>query len=215
MPCLCPQMGGMESVITGLIDEFQLLHRHRELFTLCIVLGTFLLSLFCVTNVGTALLASGPHGMGSCAAEAGGAECGRPSMWPARSPWGSSHSGKRGRQPAVGDLQECPPLECWETLLGAEEVAAPSTPGAVGGEKRGLMMPSEVQWAGLMGGFSGLSAPQSMSASRASPREAPQSRVCSLAGQAPSCPSLPGGHLRLHAAGPLCSWHVHPLWGAH
>ncbi|XP_023560577.1 sodium-dependent dopamine transporter isoform X2 [Octodon degus] len=45
-------MGGMESVITGLIDEFQLLHRHRELFTLCIVLGTFLLSLFCVTNGG-------------------------------------------------------------------------------------------------------------------------------------------------------------------
>ncbi|XP_004845195.1 sodium-dependent dopamine transporter isoform X1 [Heterocephalus glaber] len=45
-------MGGMESVITGLIDEFQLLHRHRELFTLCIVMGTFLLSLFCVTNGG-------------------------------------------------------------------------------------------------------------------------------------------------------------------
>ena len=47
------QMGGMESVITGLIDEFQLLHRHRELFTLFIVLATFLLSLFCVTNVCT------------------------------------------------------------------------------------------------------------------------------------------------------------------
>lgn len=47
-----PQMGGMESVITGLVDEFQLLHRHRELFTLAIVLGTFLLSLLCVTNVG-------------------------------------------------------------------------------------------------------------------------------------------------------------------
>ncbi|XP_016067651.1 PREDICTED: sodium-dependent dopamine transporter [Miniopterus natalensis] len=45
-------MGGMESVITGLIDEFQLLHRHRELFTLFIVLLTFLLSLFCVTNGG-------------------------------------------------------------------------------------------------------------------------------------------------------------------
>ncbi|KAK2506495.1 hypothetical protein MC885_008342, partial [Smutsia gigantea] len=45
-------MGGMESVITGLIDEFQLLHRHRELFTLVIVLATFLLSLFCVTNGG-------------------------------------------------------------------------------------------------------------------------------------------------------------------
>lgn len=49
------QMGGMESVITGLIDEFQLLHRHRELFTLFIVLATFLLSLFCVTNVRTSL----------------------------------------------------------------------------------------------------------------------------------------------------------------
>ena len=46
-------MGGMESVITGLVDEFQLLHRHRELFTLFIVLATFLLSLFCVTNVCT------------------------------------------------------------------------------------------------------------------------------------------------------------------
>lgn len=46
-------MGGMESVITGLTDEFQLLHRHRELFTLFIVLVTFLLSLFCVTNVRT------------------------------------------------------------------------------------------------------------------------------------------------------------------
>nr|XP_021542770.1 sodium-dependent dopamine transporter [Neomonachus schauinslandi] len=45
-------MGGMESVITGLVDEFQLLHRHRELFTLFIVLATFLLSLFCVTNGG-------------------------------------------------------------------------------------------------------------------------------------------------------------------
>ncbi|XP_047585749.1 sodium-dependent dopamine transporter isoform X2 [Lutra lutra] len=45
-------MGGMESVITGLVDEFQLLHRHRELFTLFVVLATFLLSLFCVTNGG-------------------------------------------------------------------------------------------------------------------------------------------------------------------
>lgn len=53
-PALCwLQMGGMESVITGLIDEFQLLHRHRELFTLFIILATFLLSLFCVTNVRT------------------------------------------------------------------------------------------------------------------------------------------------------------------
>ncbi|XP_043921076.1 sodium-dependent dopamine transporter [Protopterus annectens] len=45
-------MGGMESVITGLIDEFTFLHRHRELFTLFIVLSTFLISLFCVTNAG-------------------------------------------------------------------------------------------------------------------------------------------------------------------
>ncbi|XP_037655395.1 sodium-dependent dopamine transporter isoform X2 [Choloepus didactylus] len=45
-------MGGMESVITGLTDEFQLLHRHRELFTLLIVLATFLLSLLCVTSGG-------------------------------------------------------------------------------------------------------------------------------------------------------------------
>lgn len=44
-------MGGMESVITGLIDEFKILHKHRELFTLFIVVGTFLMSLFCVTNV--------------------------------------------------------------------------------------------------------------------------------------------------------------------
>lgn len=47
----CLQMGGMESVITGLIDEFKVLHKHRELFTLFIVVGTFLMSLFCVTNV--------------------------------------------------------------------------------------------------------------------------------------------------------------------
>lgn len=45
------QMGGMESVITGLIDEFKCLHKHRELFTLFIVVSTFLISLFCVTNV--------------------------------------------------------------------------------------------------------------------------------------------------------------------
>lgn len=44
-------MGGMESVITGLIDEFKFLHKHRELFTLFIVVSTFLISLFCVTNV--------------------------------------------------------------------------------------------------------------------------------------------------------------------
>ncbi|XP_056300742.1 sodium-dependent dopamine transporter [Pseudoliparis swirei] len=45
-------MGGMESVITGLLDEFKCLHKHRELFTLFIVVSTFLISLFCVTNGG-------------------------------------------------------------------------------------------------------------------------------------------------------------------
>uniref|UniRef100_A0A8C2B1M2 Solute carrier family 6 member 3 n=1 Tax=Cyprinus carpio TaxID=7962 RepID=A0A8C2B1M2_CYPCA len=45
-------MGGMESVITGLIDEFKFLHKHRELFTLFIVVSTFLISLSCVTNGG-------------------------------------------------------------------------------------------------------------------------------------------------------------------
>ncbi|XP_076827049.1 sodium-dependent dopamine transporter isoform X2 [Brachyhypopomus gauderio] len=45
-------MGGMESVITGLIDEFKFLHKHRELFTLLVVVSTFLISLFCVTNGG-------------------------------------------------------------------------------------------------------------------------------------------------------------------
>ncbi|XP_064410224.1 sodium-dependent dopamine transporter [Latimeria chalumnae] len=45
-------MGGMESVITGIMDEFKFLHKHREIFTLVIVLGTFLISLFCVTNGG-------------------------------------------------------------------------------------------------------------------------------------------------------------------
>lgn len=45
-------MGGMESVITGLSDEFKFLHRHRELFTLFIVLCTFFISLSCVTNGG-------------------------------------------------------------------------------------------------------------------------------------------------------------------
>lgn len=37
-------------MITGLIDEFKFLHKHRELFTLFIVVATFLISLFCVTN---------------------------------------------------------------------------------------------------------------------------------------------------------------------
>ncbi|GCC25466.1 hypothetical protein chiPu_0003876 [Chiloscyllium punctatum] len=45
-------MGGMESVITGLIDEFKPLRNHREIFTLLIITITFLVSLFCVTNGG-------------------------------------------------------------------------------------------------------------------------------------------------------------------
>ncbi|XP_044151419.1 sodium-dependent dopamine transporter [Bufo gargarizans] len=45
-------MGGMESVITGLIDEFKFLHRHRKLFTLFVVLFTFIICLSCVTNGG-------------------------------------------------------------------------------------------------------------------------------------------------------------------
>uniref|UniRef100_A0A4W3JNB1 Transporter n=1 Tax=Callorhinchus milii TaxID=7868 RepID=A0A4W3JNB1_CALMI len=44
-------MGGMESVITGLMDEFKFLRNHREIFTLFIIVTTFLVSLFCVTNV--------------------------------------------------------------------------------------------------------------------------------------------------------------------
>lgn len=45
------QMGGMEAVITGLADDFQVLKRHRKLFTLGVTLGTFLLALFCITKV--------------------------------------------------------------------------------------------------------------------------------------------------------------------
>ncbi|GCB72645.1 hypothetical protein scyTo_0006400 [Scyliorhinus torazame] len=45
-------MGGMESVITGLIDEFKVLRNHREIFTLFIIAVTFLVSLFCVTSGG-------------------------------------------------------------------------------------------------------------------------------------------------------------------
>ena len=46
-----PQMGGMEAVITGLADDFQVLKRHRKLFTFGVTFGTFLLALFCITKV--------------------------------------------------------------------------------------------------------------------------------------------------------------------
>lgn len=45
------QMGGMEAVITGLADDFQVLKRHRKLFTFGVTFGTFLLALFCITKV--------------------------------------------------------------------------------------------------------------------------------------------------------------------
>lgn len=45
------QMGGMEAVITGLADDFQVLKRHRKLFTFGVAVGTFLLALFCITKV--------------------------------------------------------------------------------------------------------------------------------------------------------------------
>ncbi|CAN0073158.1 sodium-dependent noradrenaline transporter-like isoform X1 [Lampetra fluviatilis] len=45
-------MGGMEAVITGLIDDFPILKRHREKFTLLVAVGTFLVALVCVTNGG-------------------------------------------------------------------------------------------------------------------------------------------------------------------
>lgn len=44
-------MGGMEAVITGLADDFQVLKRHRKLFTFGVSFGTFLLALFCITKV--------------------------------------------------------------------------------------------------------------------------------------------------------------------
>jgi hypothetical protein len=44
-------MGGMEAVITGLADDFQILKRHRKLFTFGVTIGTFLLALFCITKV--------------------------------------------------------------------------------------------------------------------------------------------------------------------
>uniref|UniRef100_A0A8D0GBE5 Transporter n=1 Tax=Sphenodon punctatus TaxID=8508 RepID=A0A8D0GBE5_SPHPU len=49
-------MGGMEAVITGLADDFQILKRHRKLFTFGVSFGTFLLALFCITNGGIYVL---------------------------------------------------------------------------------------------------------------------------------------------------------------
>ncbi|XP_074974449.1 sodium-dependent noradrenaline transporter isoform X2 [Caretta caretta] len=49
-------MGGMEAVITGLADDFQILKRHRKLFTFGVSFGTFLVALFCITNGGIYIL---------------------------------------------------------------------------------------------------------------------------------------------------------------
>uniref|UniRef100_A0A7N5KKG8 Transporter n=1 Tax=Ailuropoda melanoleuca TaxID=9646 RepID=A0A7N5KKG8_AILME len=49
-------MGGMEAVITGLADDFQVLKRHRKLFTFAVTFGTFLLALFCITKGGVYVL---------------------------------------------------------------------------------------------------------------------------------------------------------------
>ncbi|XP_074051886.1 sodium-dependent noradrenaline transporter [Macrotis lagotis] len=49
-------MGGMEAVITGLADDFQILKRHRKLFTFVVTFGTFLLALFCITKGGIYVL---------------------------------------------------------------------------------------------------------------------------------------------------------------
>ncbi|XP_032629403.1 sodium-dependent noradrenaline transporter [Chelonoidis abingdonii] len=49
-------MGGMEAVITGLADDFQILKRHRKLFTFGVSFGTFLAALFCITNGGIYIL---------------------------------------------------------------------------------------------------------------------------------------------------------------
>uniref|UniRef100_A0A8C3SCF4 Transporter n=1 Tax=Chelydra serpentina TaxID=8475 RepID=A0A8C3SCF4_CHESE len=49
-------MGGMEAVITGLADDFQILKRHRKLFTFGVSFGTFLVALFCITNGGIYVL---------------------------------------------------------------------------------------------------------------------------------------------------------------
>ncbi|KAK9392686.1 sodium-dependent noradrenaline transporter-like [Crotalus adamanteus] len=46
----------MEAVITGLADDFEILKRNRKLFTLLVCIGTFLLSLLCVSNGGIYIL---------------------------------------------------------------------------------------------------------------------------------------------------------------
>ena len=52
---LCLQMGGLECVITGLMDEFKWLFTkyriRREAFTAVIVFTSFLVALSCVTPV--------------------------------------------------------------------------------------------------------------------------------------------------------------------
>uniref|UniRef100_UPI00358F3C41 sodium-dependent noradrenaline transporter-like n=1 Tax=Myxine glutinosa TaxID=7769 RepID=UPI00358F3C41 len=45
-------MGGMEAIITGLMDDFPVLRRHRKLFTLVVTGTTFLVSHVCLTNGG-------------------------------------------------------------------------------------------------------------------------------------------------------------------
>ncbi|KAG7468321.1 hypothetical protein MATL_G00141710 [Megalops atlanticus] len=49
-------MGGMEAVITGLTDDFQILKRNRKIFTFVTAFGTFLIALFCITNGGIYVL---------------------------------------------------------------------------------------------------------------------------------------------------------------
>uniref|UniRef100_A0A2I3GZB5 Transporter n=1 Tax=Nomascus leucogenys TaxID=61853 RepID=A0A2I3GZB5_NOMLE len=49
-------MGGMEAIITGLADDFQVLKRHRKLFTFGVTFSTFLLALFCITKGGIYVL---------------------------------------------------------------------------------------------------------------------------------------------------------------
>jgi len=53
--CICQQMGGLEAVATGVIDEFgdhlKKYKWHRELFMLVTVAGSFLAALPTVTQV--------------------------------------------------------------------------------------------------------------------------------------------------------------------
>ena len=54
------QMGGLECVITGLMDEFQSLfkkfHINREMFTGMVITVSFLVALSCVTPVNLFLI---------------------------------------------------------------------------------------------------------------------------------------------------------------